>query len=64
MGYIPLSAFFVPLRVFEDSLNLISSHEDPHDGLVFLDLLLLVANSIEKFLLLLFVLILDILKFD
>ncbi len=60
VGHLPLPLLLVPLRVVDNHIDLITGHEHVHDGGELLDLLLLVADGIEKLLLLILMLVLDV----
>jgi hypothetical protein len=56
----PLPFLFVPVGVVDDGFELVLSHQDVHDGLKLFNLFLLVTDSVQQLLLLIFVLILQI----
>lgn len=60
IGHVPFFLFLVPLRVVDDVVDLVRSHQHGQNRRKFLYLLLLLANSIEEVLLFILMLILDV----
>lgn len=61
--YSPLSFLFVPVRIIDNNIELILTHEYIYDCLKFLHFFLLESDSIEKFFLLIFMLVLNVSEF-
>lgn len=63
VGYFPFPFFLIPFWAVDDHINLVTGHKHIEDGWELFDLFLLVSDSIEKFFLLVLMLVLDISQF-
>ena len=61
--HIPLLLLFIPLGIIDNILYLVVTHKNVKNGTEFFNLLLLEPDSIKKIFLLIFMLVLNILKF-